>query len=61
MLRCARCWAWLHDREHVVPEDVQSVLEAVIGHRVRPAEDMAGHTSVRLVTELLSKVDVMAR
>lgn len=61
LLRCARCWAWLHDREHVVPEDVQSVLEPVIGHRVRPAEDMAGHTSIRLVTELLSRVDVMDR
>lgn len=60
LLRCAKSWAWLHDRQHVVPEDVQYVLESVVGHRVRAAEDMAGHTSTRLVNELLSHVDVMA-
>ncbi|MFN3882462.1 MAG: AAA family ATPase [Nitrincola lacisaponensis] len=60
LLRCARSWAWLHERQHVVPEDVQRVLEPVVGHRIRAAEDMAGHTSARLVGELLSHVDVMA-
>lgn len=60
LLRCAKSWAWLHNRQHVVPEDVQHVLEAVVGHRVRAAEDMAGHTSTRLVNELISRVDVMA-
>ncbi len=60
LLRCAKSWAWLDDRQHVVPEDVQHVLEAVVGHRIRAAEDMAGHTSSRLVNELLTSVDVMA-
>ena len=60
LLRCARSWAWLEGREHVVPEDLQRVLEPVIGHRIRPAEDIAGHTSTRLVAELLSQVDVMS-
>lgn len=60
LLRCAKSWAWINDRQHAVPEDVQHVLEAVVGHRVRAAEDMAGHTATRLVNELLSSVDVMA-
>ncbi len=59
LLGCAKSWAWLHQRQHVVPEDVQQVLAAVIGHRVRAAEDMAGHTANRLVNELLFNVDVM--
>ena len=50
LLRCARCWAWLDGRDHLVPEDVQAVLEAVVGHRVRAAEDVAGHESRRLVS-----------
>ena len=60
LLRCAKSWAWLNDRQHVVPEDVQHVLAAVVGHRVRAAEDMAGHTASRLVHELLAQVDVLA-
>ena len=59
LLRCARCWAWLGGRDHLVPEDVQAVLEAVVGHRVRAAEDVAGHESRRLVAELLAEVDVL--
>ncbi|GAB0151170.1 AAA family ATPase [Marinobacterium sp. BA1] len=59
LLRCARCWAWLDGRDHLVPEDVQAVLEAVVGHRVRAAEDVAGHESRRLVSELMAEVDVL--
>lgn len=60
LLRCAKARAWLHGRTHLVPEDLQALLQVVIGHRVRPAEDIAGHASVRLVTELLNRVDVLA-
>jgi MoxR-like ATPase len=59
LLRCARSWAWLDGRDHLVPEDVQAVLEAVVGHRVRSAEDLAGHESRRLVAELMAEVDVL--
>lgn len=60
LLRSAKSWAWLQDRQHVVPEDVQQVLAAVVGHRIRAAEDMAGHTAARLVNQLLTHVDVLA-
>jgi MoxR-like ATPase len=39
LLRAARAWALLEGRSLVVPEDVQAVAEAVIGHRVRLAPD----------------------
>lgn len=59
LLRSARCWAWLAGRDHVVPEDVQAVLGAVAGHRIRSADDLAGHESDRLVSQLLAEVDVI--
>lgn len=35
LLRAARAWAMLEGRDMVLPEDVQAVGPAVIGHRVR--------------------------
>ena len=31
---CAQAWAYLHDRDHVLPEDVQTVLPYVVDHRL---------------------------
>ncbi|MFY9326871.1 MAG: AAA family ATPase [Georgfuchsia sp.] len=43
LLASARAWALIEQREHVLPEDVQAVLPAVAGHRLRLANggDMA--------------------
>jgi MoxR-like ATPase len=32
----ARAWALIHGRASVIPEDIQAVLGAVVGHRLRP-------------------------
>ena len=34
LTRAARVVAWINDRDHVIPEDVQAVLPAALGHRV---------------------------
>jgi len=34
LVRAARVVAWINDRDHVIPEDVQSVLPAALNHRV---------------------------
>lgn len=34
LLRCARAWAWLAGRSHVLPEDIQAVFEPVAAHRL---------------------------
>jgi hypothetical protein len=39
LLAAARAWALLAGRDHVLPEDVQAVLPAVAGHRLRPADE----------------------
>jgi MoxR-like ATPase len=38
LLRAAQAWALMHSRPGVVPEDVQAVLPAVVGHRLAPRE-----------------------
>lgn len=35
LLSAARTWAWLEQRPHVLPEDVQAVLPYVVGHRLK--------------------------
>src|SRR5690606_2746676 len=58
LLRSARAWALLSGRGHVVPEDVQAVLPAVVEHRVHASLDHTGDGSA-LVDQLLRKVAVV--
>ncbi|OED38128.1 AAA family ATPase [Chromatiales bacterium (ex Bugula neritina AB1)] len=34
MVRAARVVAWINDRDHILPEDVHTVLPSALGHRV---------------------------
>ena len=58
LLRAARAWALLHRRGHVLPEDVQTVLPAVVGHRLHPGEDHLERSSADLVGFLRAGVAV---
>jgi len=42
----ARAWAMLAGRDYVIPEDVQDVLPAIIGHRLTLAIDQQGHVNI---------------
>ncbi len=42
----ARAWAMLAGRDYVIPEDVQDVLPAIIGHRLTLAMDQEGHVNI---------------
>lgn len=59
ILSCARSWALIEHRNHVIPEDVQAVLTAVVEHRLREAADFSGHGGTALAQRLLSQVDVI--
>ena len=59
LLRAARAWALIHDRSHVVPEDVQAVLPSVVEHRLRSAANHSGHGGGALSQRLLARVDVV--
>ena len=58
LLDSARTWAVMHDRGHVVPEDLQMVLPAVAGHRLVPSGDYSGDGAA-LVELMLRNVDVI--
>ncbi|MFK7732510.1 MAG: AAA family ATPase [Pseudomonadales bacterium] len=59
LLDCAKTWAVMQDRGHLVPEDLQMVLPAVAGHRVVPSGDYTGD-SMALMDLLQRDVDVIA-
>jgi MoxR-like ATPase len=58
LLDCAKTWAAMHNRGHVVPEDLQLILPAVAGHRLIPSGDYAGDGHA-LVDLLQRNVDVV--
>jgi MoxR-like ATPase len=57
LLNAGRAWALMHDRRHVIPEDVQAVLPGVVGHRLVPASG-AGHNTGEACERLLRQVAV---
>jgi MoxR-like ATPase len=54
LLQAARAWALLDGRNHALPDDVQAVMYAVAGHRLRPAK--GGAVSHRARAELVADV-----
>ena len=52
LLQCAKAWAFMEERDHVIPEDIQTVLPSVVGHRLRPAGDHMDHSSDSLTAQL---------
>lgn len=59
LLAAARAWALLAGRDYVIPEDVQAVLLAVAGHRLRDQADPTGHGGGALVQWLLREVPAL--
>lgn len=59
LLRCAKTWALVHGRKHVIPEDIQAVMPAVAAHRLRDAADFSDQSGYALVNKALESVDVL--
>ncbi len=58
LLKCAKAWALIDGRHHVIPEDIQAVLPAVAGHRLNASAEFDGDSS-SLVNHLLTDVAVI--
>lgn len=54
LLTAAKAWAFIDQRSAVLPEDVQAVLPAVAGHRLRPSSN----DSEAIVAPILNQVPV---
>ena len=59
LLSAAKSWAFMHDRNYVVPEDVQAVLPSVAEHRLRESGDYSDHVGTAIAKRILSNVDVI--
>ena len=60
ILLAAKAWAYVHDRDFILPEDVQAILPAVVEHRMRSAmADFRADGS--LTKRLLEQVDPWAK
>ncbi|HEY7883542.1 MAG TPA: MoxR family ATPase [Cellvibrionaceae bacterium] len=58
LLRAAKAWAYIHNRDYVIPDDIQAVLPPVVTHRLINAS-AASQSPHRLITQLLESVDVL--
>ena len=54
LLHCAQAWALMAERDHVLPEDVQTILPHVVSHRLQPVADSGEQDSASLVSLLES-------
>lgn len=59
MMRAAKTWALMCGRNHVIPEDLQTILPAVAEHRLRAISDDQGASGSALVQRMLNEVDVV--
>ncbi len=61
LVHCARAWAYIHNRDHLLPDDVQAVLEPVVEHRLRGCADHSGQGGAGLTAGILNQVDVIKK
>lgn len=54
--KCARAWALLHGRDHVLPEDIQHVMSSVAAHRLQIHPDHQHEKIDDLVIRLIKQV-----
>jgi MoxR-like ATPase len=60
LLRASRAFAALAGRDHVLPDDVQALVEPVLAHRVIPSTEtqVARRSSVEVLREIVRRVPV---
>jgi len=58
--KCARTHAWLHERDHVLPDDVKAVTHDVLRHRLTLSYDANadGVSADDIIDEILTQVAV---
>ena len=54
LMTSSQCWALLQGRSHVMPEDVQAIFVAVVGHRIVGKKETQGD---QLARHILHSVD----
>jgi MoxR-like ATPase len=57
LLAAARAWAFMDNRDYVIPEDVSTVFPSVSDHRLESATTMLSSEQGKLSTQILQQVD----
>jgi len=60
LLRASRAYAALAGRDHVLPDDVQALVEPVLAHRVIAAGEMFRRTNADVLGEIVRMVPIPA-
>ena len=58
LLNAARAWAMMHGRHQVLPEDVQAIVPAVVGHRLYVARDNVRINGADVAEQLIEAVPI---
>ena len=58
LLHAARAWALMAGRGHAMPEDVQAVLPAVVGHRLVPVGEITRANGADVADRLIKRVAI---
>jgi len=58
LLNAARAWAFMDNRQKVIPEDLQAVLPGVVGHRLSPLNGYASLSGMDLSQHLIEEVAI---
>ena len=58
LLNAARAWAFMDNRQKVIPEDLQAVLPGVVGHRLCPINSYASLSGMDLSRHLIEEVAI---
>ncbi|RMA78959.1 AAA family ATPase [Umboniibacter marinipuniceus] len=58
LIQAAKAWSFVEGRQVVLPDDIQAVFHAVVGHRLLPHASVA--EALEASTKLLASVDVIA-
>ncbi len=59
LMKCAKTWAWMHGRDHLLPDDIQVLLPHVIAHRVKASADYGGQSGRYVIEHTLRQIDVL--
>ena len=58
ILRCTQAWALMSGRCFALPEDLQTVLPGVVGHRLIPINETTPAAGAAMVEDLLTNVPI---
>lgn len=61
LLDAAKAWAWLENRDYVIPDDIQIIFPYVAGHRLFAGRSLSTEMEILKAKELLNEVSIINR